>query len=168
MKTKLIVLFLVVSTTLSVKAQVIRSIEMSKTAYNNANDSLHYIANEFADSVGKLLKYHHPARVGQTYVKLDFDQKTKLFTLTYYAELERCTMNGYDWYFEHIGALSVDKSLSAARKDAFTRLKIQEAERKQKFHKVFGNYGDAGGYHSDSAETGKGFWVIYEKFIVAR
>lgn len=166
---KLIVLFLAVSATFSVKAQIICSIEMSKTAYNNTGDSLYHIANDFADSVTVLLKNHYPARVSKTSVKLDFDQKTKLFTLKYSAEIERCT-HGHDLYFKRVGALSVNKSLSAAQKEALVRVKEQEVEQKEKFHGKHGNYGEAGngGYLSDSVENGKGFWVIYEKFIVAR
>lgn len=168
MKKLVLALFLVIGVTTLSQSQIIRTIEMSKSAYNNSGDTLHHIANDFADSVGILLKQYYPARIHAVYVELNFDEKTKLFTLTYLAEIESCKINERDWFFEHAGALSANGSITTAKKDAFTRMKAQEMERKSKFKTAFGNCGSAGGYHFDSAESAGKHWVIYETFIVAR
>ena len=167
MKKIALLLLLVIGITTLSPSQVIRTIEMSKSAYDNSGDNLHHIANIFSDSVGILLKQYYPARIRSVVVDLNFDQNTKKFTLDYYAEIERCKFNEYDYYFEHAGALSADSALSTARKDAFSRMKQQESERQEKFKKAFGNFGSKG-YHFDSATSGDYRWVIYETFIVAK
>lgn len=166
-KLGLLLLLAIGMTTLS-HSQVIRTIEMSKSAYNNAGDTLHHVANDFSDSVGILLKKYYPARIRNVFVEISFDEKSELFTLSYYAEIESCMVNERDWFFEHAGALSANGSITTAKKDAFTRMKAQEMERKSKFKAAFGNCGSAGGYHYDSAESYGKHWVIYETFIVAR
>lgn len=165
---KLLLLLLVIGMTTFSKAQIVRTIEMKKVAYNNAGDTLHHIANDFSDSVGILLKQYYPARIRNVFVEINFDEKSKLFTLNYYAEIESCMVNERDWFFEHAGALSANNSLSVARKNALYRMKEQEVDRKEKFIKIYGNCGSAGGYHYDSAESYGKHWVIYETFIVAR
>lgn len=167
MKKVLMLLLLVIGVTTLSKSQIIRTIEMSKSAYNNSGDTLHHIGNNFSDSVGILLKQYYPARIHAVYVELNFNQKTQLFTLIYSAEIERCKANEQDYFFEHAGALSANSSLSVARKDAFSRMKEQDIDRKEKFLKAYGNYGSVG-YHFDSAESSGKHWVIYETFIVAR
>ncbi len=168
MKKIVVFLFLVIGITTISRSQIIRTIEMSKSAYNNANDTLHHVANDFSDSVGILLKKYYPARIRNVFVEINFDEKSKLFTLSYYAEIERCMVNERDWFFEHAGALSANSSLSVARKNALYRMKEQAIDRQEQFLKIYGNCGSAGGYHYDSAESYGNHWVIYEKFLVAR
>lgn len=146
--------------------QVLTTVTKTKTAWNNSGDTLHRIANQFADEVGDQLKAYYPARAENISVILMWNQATG-YTLNYSADIVRDTFN-YQLIFDHRGSLSYGNYYDA-RANAKQRCKQQVIEAVPKFQVASrdGHVTLWQGYTS-SARTDNAYAFLCEAFIATK
>jgi len=119
-------------------AQDFIMIEMSRSAYDNKNDYLHKLGNEFAKSVGDTLKAMYPATVQDVDVYLKEEEGGKV-TLIYTALIARCEEEEAMYYFDRRGAMTAGNNFAETELDAKNRATQQTIVASENFKKEFGS-----------------------------
>ncbi len=136
----------------------------TRTSPNNNNDYLHRVANEFSNEVGDKLKELYPAKLKKVSVKLEVING--MLSLTYTAQIIKCSEQEAQYYFDHRGSLSADVKSLYALNNAKSRTEEQKTEVVSVFQKVYGNV-IVVSQNTDQVQYKGYYWVIYESFIAA-
>ncbi len=136
----------------------------TRTSPNNNNDYLHKIANDFSSEVGYNLKKLYPAKLKKVSVKLEVING--ILSLTYTAQIIKCSEQEAQYYFDHRGSLSTDVKSLHALNNAKSRAEEQKTEVVSVFQKVYGN-AIIVSENTDQVQYKGYYWAIYESFIAA-
>jgi hypothetical protein len=124
---------LILENTGSVELSATSTSESGNISSNFRND----VANPFSDAVGKFLKANHPARVEGVVVKVESNGEE--LSLTYKANIQKCSEEEAHFHFDHRGLLTPAKSSRGWLQNS-VKTQVQEGvpATKAKFEKAFG------------------------------
>ncbi len=123
----------------NVQAQTRITVSRSAAFPDSKGDSLHKIANEFADRVGEVLKEDFPLTIDSASLSVKIECFNDTVKLTYFVALERCDSASALYYFDHRVALSKDMQPYKAEVDAETRCADQAVLVMSAFKKRYGD-----------------------------
>ena len=160
---KLLCFLVLVLMSANVRPQVL--VVKTRQATNNNRDSLHKVANDFSREVGLKLKELYPAKVSNISVKLE--SQNGVLSLTYKAQISRCSQEEAKYYFDHRGSLSMSHDQLSAVIDARKRTDNQKYEVLAEF---MNNYRDVLviSQNSDQTQHLGNYWVINEIFVASK
>lgn len=123
----------------NVQAQTRITVSRSAAFPDSKGDSLHKIANEFADRVGEVLKEDFPLTIDSSSLSVKIECFNDTVKLTYFVALERCDTASALYYFDHRGALSKGTISYTTEEDAEIRCLDQAVLVIGAFKKAYGN-----------------------------